>query len=289
VRLLETATAVGKIRVQGPTVPVVLVGNSILDDRALRIEYVVALRAFGGGALFGDVAGDGPPRVLALHGWGRRGTDFAAPLQGFSYIALDLPGFGATPAFDEPQGAGGYAEAVLPVLEDMAPRPILVGHSFGGRVAVALASRYPERVGGLVLTGVPLLRRSQATGPRLTYRLWRWGHKVGLVSDRRMERIRQRYGSADYRAATGVMRQTLIRAVHESYENELVALQVPVRLVWGADDTEVPLPTAHRVKDLLTESGVEVSLDVLSGVGHWVPTEAPAALREAVAQMLERS
>jgi len=287
--LLETATAVGKIRVRGPTVPVVLVWNSILDACALRIEYVVALRAFGGGALFGDVAGEGPPRVLAFHGWGRRGTDFAASLQGISYIALDLPGFGATPAFDEPQGAGGYAEAVLPVLGEMAARPILVGHSFGGRVAVVLASRYPERIGGLVLTGVPLLRRSPSSRPRLGYRLWRWGHRAGLVSDPRMERIRRRYGSADYRAATGVMRQTLVTAVHESYENELRMIQAPVCLVWGADDTEVPPHIAHKVKDLLTASGVEVSLDVLPGVGHSVPTEAPAALREAVEEMLERS
>ena len=286
--LLGIATAVGKIRVRGPTVPVVLVENSILDHRALRIEYVVALRAFGGGALFGDVAGDGLPRVLALHGWGRRGTDFAASLQGISYIALDLPGFGASPAFDEPQGAGGYAEAVVPVLEEMAARPVLVGHSFGGRVAVVLASRYPERIGGLVLTGVPLLRRSQSNQPRLVYRLLRWGHRGGLVSDLRMERIRRRYGSTDYRTATGVMRQILVAAVHESYENELRTLRGPVRLVWGADDTEVPLRIAHKAKDFLSESGVEVSLDVLPGVGHWVPTEAPVPLREAVEEMLER-
>jgi predicted esterase len=85
------------------------------------------------------------------------------------------------------------------------------------------------------------------------------------------------------------MRQTLVTAVHESYESELRTVKAPVCLVGGADDTEVPLHIAHRAKDLLTESGVEVSLEVLPGVGHWVPTEAPAALREAVEQMLEHS
>jgi pimeloyl-ACP methyl ester carboxylesterase len=104
-----------------------------------------------------------------------------------------------------------------------------------------------------------------------------------------MERIRRKYGSADYRAATGVMRETLVTAVHESYENELRTLQAPVHLVWGADDTEVPLQIAYRAKELLIETGIDVSFDVLAGVGHWVPTEAPAALREAVEQMLERS
>jgi pimeloyl-ACP methyl ester carboxylesterase len=84
------------------------------------------------------------------------------------------------------------------------------------------------------------------------------------------------------------MRQTLITAVHESYENELRTIRAPVSLLWGADDTEVPLQIAHKAKDLLTETGVDVSLDVLAGVGHWIPTEAPAALRESVEQMLQR-
>jgi len=287
-RLRETATAAGMIRVSGPTLPVVVVCNSILDHRALRIEYVVALRAFGDGALFGDVGGDGPPRVLALHGWGRRGTDFAASLQGFSYIALDLPGFGATPAFEQPQGASGYAEAVVPVFEEMAARPILVGHSFGGRVAVVLASRYPDRIGGLVLTGVPLLRGLGSGRPRLGFRLIRWGNRVGLVSDLRMEQIRRKHGSADYRAASGVMRQTLVTVVNESYEEELRLIKAPVHLVWGSDDTEVPVGVAQRASGFLKEQGVEVTLDVLAGVGHWVPTEAPSALRDAVEQMLGR-
>lgn len=260
--------------------------NSILDCCALRIEYVVALRAFGGGSMFGDVAGNGPPVVLALHGWGRRGTDFAASLQGFAYIALDLPGFGASPAPDRPQSAVGYAEMVAPVLEEMALRPILVGHSFGGRVAVVLAARHPEKVGGLILTGVPLIRRPRLRRASSVFGVLRWGHKIGLISKTRMERFRRRYGSADYRAATGVMRQTLVAAVNESYEDELRSIKAPVHLIWGEADTEVPVRVAVEAAALLKGSGVEVTIEVVPGVGHWLPTEAPTALQHAVETML---
>ena len=58
----------------------------------------MALRALADGALFAEAYGDGSPRVLALHGWGRRGNDFAASLAEFDALAVDLPGFGATPA-----------------------------------------------------------------------------------------------------------------------------------------------------------------------------------------------
>jgi pimeloyl-ACP methyl ester carboxylesterase len=101
-----------------------------------------------------------------------------------------------------------------------------------------------------------------------------------------MERFRRRYGSADYRAATGVMRQTLVAAVNESYEDELRSIKAPVHLIWGEADTEVPVRIAVEAAALLKGAGVEVTIEVVPGVGHWLPTEAPTALQHAVEAML---
>jgi pimeloyl-ACP methyl ester carboxylesterase len=145
------------------------------------------LRAFG--PLFGEVYGDGDPTVVALHGWARRGSDFDRVLDGFDAVAFDLPGFGATPAPAVATGAAGYAATVIEALEGMSGGPfVLVGHSFGGRVAVVVASTRPELVKGVVLTGVPLIRRRSAGGPSLGYRLLRRANRLGVVSDERMER-----------------------------------------------------------------------------------------------------
>ena len=65
----------------------------------------------------------------------------------------------------------------------------------------------------------------------------------------RMESLRQRYGSEDYRLATGVMRTVHVRAVNEtneSYEEQLRRIACPVELVWGDDDTAAPLATVNR-------------------------------------------
>ena len=263
--------------------------HSILDRRALRIEQLVALRVYSNGALFGEVGGSSPGRILALHGWGRRGSDFTASLQGLDYLALDLPGFGVSPPPPVAMGSEGYAEMIAPVLEEMGPRPLIVGHSFGGRVAVVLADAYPARVAGLVLTGVPLL--SQTGGKRslpLPFRLGRWAHRRGLVGDERVEALRRRYGSADYRQASGVMRSSLVRVVNETYEEQLGRLRIPVYLLWGKKDGEVPPTIAERALPLIIESGATATLETLDNVGHWVPTEAPAALRRVVEGMLER-
>lgn len=244
----------------------------------------MALRSFSDGALFAESFGDRSPTVLALHGWGRRGADFKKSLAEIPALAPDLPGFGATPPPPDVIGAHGYAEAVRPLLGEFESPPVVVGHSFGGRLAVCLAAEEPERIGPLVLTGAPLLRLHPGQGPSFSYRLLRSLHRIGVIGDERMEEIRRRRGSADYRAAEGVMRAILVKVVNESYEEELGRVRSPVTLLWGAEDREVPPEVARAAADALI--GSKVNLEILEGVGHHVPIEAPDDLRRVVESVL---
>lgn len=247
------------------------------------------LRSYANARLFGESYGEGPVQVVWLHGWARRGEDFARAAstlasRGVASVALDLPGFGATPAPSVPGGARLYAELVVPALEEISTGPlILVGHSFGGTVATVVTAERPELVRALVLIGSPLLRGASPRPGPSRYRAVRWLNTHGLLSDRRLEDARQKYGSSDYRRVNGVMRAVLVASVNESYEDELTEVRAPVELLWGADDKEVPVEIAHRVASLLTG---DVDVHVLAGVGHLVPTEAPEALVDAVSRVL---
>jgi pimeloyl-ACP methyl ester carboxylesterase len=249
------------------------------------------LRSFAEGALLGERFGTGPMRVLALHGWARTHRDFSAvfapdgaePLDG---LAVDLPGFGATAAPTAPWGSPEYAAAVARVLPEMATPVVVLGHSFGGRVAVHLAAHHPEVVGGLVLSGVPLLRPAGARPSiPLAFRTARFLHRFGVVSERRMEALRQRYGSRDYAAAQGVMRQVFVKVVNEDYAEALAAIQCPVTFVWGEDDQTAPIELARRVAARLPAA----RFVALPGAGHLTPLSAPAALRHALAECLAAS
>jgi pimeloyl-ACP methyl ester carboxylesterase len=252
-----------------------------------NLNYV--LRAYGDGNIFGEPFGQGPVRIIWLHGWARRGQDFAASAtilgqRGVASVALDLPGFGTSPAPDSPGGARRYAELVLPALKEIGDGPfVLVGHSFGGTVACVVAANHPELVRSLVLTGAPLLRAPSSRKSPPAYRTLRWLHDHGLVSDERMEAARQKYGSRDYRNATGVMRDVLVASVNESYEAELARLEVPVTLLWGEEDREVPLDVATRAITLVSTTP---TLRSLHGIGHLVPTEAPEELANVVGALL---
>ncbi|HEV3213177.1 MAG TPA: alpha/beta hydrolase [Acidimicrobiales bacterium] len=249
------------------------------------------LQAFLDGAVFGTSSGAGPPIALLLHGWRRDHEDFAGvaatlAASGIAALAIDLPGFGATPAPAAPSGARGYAAQLGPLLGELAAASgplVLVGHSFGGRVAVCLAAKRPEAVAGLVLSGVPLVRSAMPTArPSRRYRAIRAAARLGLVPAARLEAARRRYGSADYRAATGTIRDVLVATVGESYDDELAAIRCPVTLVWGGDDTTAPLAVARAAQAICTQA----RLEVLDGVGHLVPTEAPERLAAAAAALL---
>ncbi len=247
----------------------------------------MALKSFADGAIFAEVFGEGPPRVLALHGWARRGSDFELALKGMPALAPDLPGFGASPAPENAIGADGYADIVAEMLSAFDRPPVLVGHSFGGRVAVCLAAKHPHEVQALILTGAPVVRTGRARPPSLVYRSLRALNKARIISDLRMETIRRRRGSVDYRDATGVMREVLVKVVNESYEGQLRDIVCQVGLLWGGADLEVPVSVARVVAELVGQTGDSAELKVLDGVGHNVPVEAPDALRSAIRSYLK--
>lgn len=235
------------------------------------------LTSLAGGSILAERFGDGPPTVIALHGWGRTGVDFAPVLDGWDGLAVHLPGFGPAPPPETAWSPEDYATWLAEGIDPARP-PIVLGHSFGGRVAVRLAAHHPALVRSLVLTGVPFGRLSPAKKApwalRAAKRLRRWG----IVPESRVESLRQRYGSADYRASRGVMRDILVRAVNEDYFDDLARIPHPTRLVWGEGDVPAPVTLADTAHRILARSTVTV----VPGAGHLLDDALNQALRQAL-------
>jgi pimeloyl-ACP methyl ester carboxylesterase len=255
------------------------------------------LRSYLDGRVFAEVA-DGPgapsatgPLIVGLHGWGRDHRDFSRVLGGYPHLLIDLPGFGVSPPPAATWGAADYAACVAAVLEEHAAPsppeaqpPVVVGHSFGGRVAVCLAASRPDLVRALVLCGVPLLRSPRESKVPVSFRLGRKARQMGLLSERRFEAMRRARGSADYNAAIGVMRSVLVRVVNESYDAELAAIACPVALLWGGNDRAVPPDMVEKASRLLT---APTAAHIVEGAGHDVHLEAPDRLPAMLDELLQ--
>ncbi len=242
------------------------------------------LKTFSEGRLFAERFGTDCPTVLALHGWGRDRRDFSSTLADLDALAVDLPGFGLSPPPPEAWGTVEYAQCLLPVLDQFRTPPIVIGHSFGGRVAVRLAARFPNTIGGLVLAGVPLLRTDGARAvPPRALRIARALNQRNLLPGSILDRLRHKYGSKDYRATEGVMRHVLVRVVNENYEQDLQNICCPVQLVWGSADNEVPAEVARRTVAMISQA----ELIVVPAAGHLLPLSVSGELRAAVQRVRE--
>jgi pimeloyl-ACP methyl ester carboxylesterase len=243
------------------------------------------LTALDDGALLAEKTGKSPATVVALHGWGRSGADFSQIVSGLDAVAIHLPGFGITPEPPTAWGSEEYADAVAraligSVVAGSAP-VVIVGHSFGGRVAVRLAAKYPELVRGLVLTGVPLVRLVAAPKPPLTFRVIRALARAGIIPQSVLEKQRHKRGSADYRAARGVMRDVLVRVIGEDYRDDLARIAVPVRMVWGENDTAAPADAGEAASELIAGfSGAGAAFRTVAGAGHLLEGSLEGAVRD---------
>jgi len=233
------------------------------------------------GDLLADRVGRAEPRVLALHGWARSGADFGQVLAGTDALAIHLPGFGVTPTPPEPWGTVEYADHLADALAGSGPF-VVVGHSFGGRVAVRLAVRHPELVSSIVLTGAPLVRATPPPKPSLLFRTVKALRAAHLLPQSVLDRLRKNSGSDDYRAAEGVMRGVFVRVVGEDYREDLAALSVPVHLVWGELDDSAPLAGARLAAGIVPGA----RLDVVPGEGHLMTGALQDAVRTAMLDQL---
>ena len=235
-----------------------------------------------GRSVFYEDRGQGDP-VIFLHGWGCDHAEFARfwpVLEGSRRIlSLDLPGFGASEEPAQIWGIDEYTRCLEAFCDHLGlSSPALVGHSFGGRMAIVFASRRPaERL---------VLADSAGIKPRrsLSYYIKVGSYKAVkffllkvLRSPSLFERYRGGAGSADYRNASTRMKAVLSRVVNEDLSALLPKIQAPTLLFWGTADTATPLSDALKMQRLIPDAG----LVKVEGGSHYSFLEAPA-LFEAV-------
>jgi pimeloyl-ACP methyl ester carboxylesterase len=254
--------------------------------------------------IYYEALGQGDP-LLLLHGWGTdtssmrpimieasqrvssasRSTGDASGCRAF---ALDFPGFGFSEQPADAWDVGQYALFVARFLHTIsAPAMDILGHSFGGRVAIKLAAQRPELVRRLVLVDSAGIRPRRSPSYYFKVGLAKTSRQLDnfaskVLPGNRLSHLAERQGSPDYRQA-GAMRQTFVKVVNEDLRAYLPAIQCPTLIIWGELDQETPLEDAHQMHHLIPNS----RLEVIPKAGHFPFIEKPAAFNDALFPFLE--
>lgn len=213
--------------------------------------------------------GKGKKNIVLLHGWGQNiemMNPIGSKLENIATITvIDLPGHGKS---SEPKVAitiYDYCEIVKELLDKLKIRkPILIGHSFGGRIAIIYASLYETEK--LILLGAPCIRKEQKIG--LKVKTLKALKKVPGLN--KLEGFAKKHiGSRDYKNASETMRKILVNTVNEDLTECAKRIMCPTLLIWGDKDTEAPIEEAQELEKIMTDAG----LVVYEGGSHYAYLE----------------
>lgn len=219
-----------------------------------------------------EVTGQGRP-LLLMHGWGCNletvRSIAAAASATHTVVNIDFPGFGHTPEPPAVWGIDEYTAWTRRLIDTLGlDTPALAGHSFGGRVAIMLASQMPvSKVMLIDAAGVKPRRPLKYYIKVYSFKAAKAWYKLayGSRANDKIEAMRRGRGSADYNAASPRMRAILSRVVNRDLRHAMPLIKAPTLLVWGDKDTATPVRDARIMERLIPGSG----LVIFPGCGHY--------------------
>ena len=220
-----------------------------------------------------EFLGEHGSNVLLLHGWGCDASlmrPIAERLKDkHRTLIIDFPGHGQSGRPPEPWGVPEYARSLKGLLEQLSFSPCaVIAHSFGGRVAVLLASEHPELFTRMILTGAAGIRKPQTEEAKKRSEQYHRLKKLtaGMKSLPGMkgiagmaeEKLRQKYGSRDYNALDEEMRKTFVNVINQDLTECYGKIRQSTLLIWGDQDTETPLWMGQKMEQLIPDAGLVV-------------------------------
>ena len=243
--------------------------------------------------IFYNVEGNGNP-VILLHGWGTN-SDSLIPISNYlkkiyQTISLDLPGFGKSDIPLNSFSGDDYKNIVLKFISLLNLKNyVIIGHSFGGRIAIRIAKENPDELKGLILIDSAGIREKKTKKQKISESTFKFLKKIttklfkGESREKILDKLRNIFGSTDYKSQKGVMRDTLVKVVNEDLTSFLREIKVKTLIIWGEKDKELSVKHAY----IMNESIPNSKLIVLKNCGHFPYLDNLPKVLSAIESFLE--
>ena len=240
---------------------------------------------------YDETGPDGAPAVILMHGWGCDHTTVASIANAINnklkVYSIDLPGHGKSQEPPEPWGIEKFTRLIENFAKELNIKsPVLIGHSFGGRISILMASR--NQIPKVVLVDSAGIKPHRS----LKYYFKVYSFKAAkktlpyLLGSKQAAKIidawRGKAGSADYRQSSPMMRSVMSICVNEDLKYCMPQIKASTLLIWGENDTATPLSDAKTMERLIPDAGLVSFPDC----GHYSFLDNPGQFRAVIRSFL---
>lgn len=184
------------------------------------------------------------------------------------------------------------SSGILPVkkAQNMPHKFILIGHSFGGRIAVKYAVKYPEKVENLILTGAAGIKRPLSVKKKIFFLLAKTGKMLfslpGInIFDKFAKKLLYRAArEKDYNSASPRMKEVMKNVIAEDLTPILNQIKTPTLLLWGRDDHSTPLRDGKIMNEKINGS----ELTIVDDSNHSLPYQKPEEFADAIMAFIKK-
>jgi len=228
--------------------------------------------------------------ILILHGWGSRAENWSRVKellenQGYKVFVPDLPGFGENSPLSRAWAIDDYVEWVSDFCEkNNLSQFFLLGHSFGGAVAVKFSLKYPEKVKKMFLVASSGIRRKTIKKEILKKiaNFLKFFSFLPFYSSIRKIFYKIVIQKSDYPYTEGIMKETYLKIINEDISSCFSEVSVPTIIIWGDKDDVLPVENAYFINQKIKNS----DLVIIPGVNHDLERKVPEILAEKIKEFL---
>ncbi len=242
-------------------------------------------------SIYYEKYGNKEKTILILPGWGNTRETFKNIIEYFKnthtiYI-FDYPGFGNSKFPNNELTIYDYAEIIKNFMQELKIKnPIIIAHSFGGRIATLLTAHYKIKIDKMVLIDIAGIKPKKTIKQKLKEKLYKFLKKL-TSKLKNKEKYHQKliniFGSKDYQTLSKGMHQTFKNIINEDLTAYFSLITSECLILWGNLDDATPLKDAYKIKKLIKES----ELIIFPNGNHFPYLQYPLLINKIIYEFIK--